>query len=70
MAVGRTVHYVLPGSGRHRPAIVTEVFSASECSIHVFLTPDDPHAASPEIAHVRESEECDHGSFHSPERVL
>lgn len=34
--VGRLVHYVIPHSGTHRPAIVTSVHSATCVDLHVF----------------------------------
>jgi len=38
--IGRTVHYIMPGSGKHRPATVVEVFGDRPdglCNLQVFV---------------------------------
>lgn len=35
-SIGRIVHYVLDGSGEHRPAVITKVFGLTCVNLHVF----------------------------------
>lgn len=35
-SIGRIVHYVLDGSGEHRPAIITRVYAPTCVNLHVF----------------------------------
>src|SRR5215472_9688202 len=74
-AIGRLVHYIMPTSGRHRPAIVVEVFGERPdglCNLQVFTDGTNDgfasHAGTLWATSIhRDDTMTRHGTWHWPE---
>lgn len=78
LSVGRIVHYVT-AAGKHRPAVVVQVWSETCCNLQVFLdggndasgdlTPEDRARGMAWKTSVSQDEGGSPNSWHWPERV-